>query len=72
MIYPNPGKGVYQCKLQGQAVSADEIDIFNASGNKVAHFVNARQFDITKLTGGIYFYQLIVNKNAYRGKLIKQ
>lgn len=72
VIYPNPGTGIFQCKLQGQNISADEIDIFNAAGNKVAHFTNARQFDITKLTGGIYFYQLLVNKNAYRGKLIKQ
>lgn len=72
VLYPNPGPGIFKCKKQGQIILADDITVFNASGNKVAHFTNTQEFDISKLAGGIYFYQLLINKTAFRGKLIKQ
>lgn len=72
IIYPNPGNGVYRFRKQTETITADEITVFNASGNKVGYFTNTREIDLTKLNGGVYFYQLVINKNAYRGKLIKQ
>ena len=70
-VYPNPGAGIFNCRQNGQAVLANEIIIYNNIGSKVAAFSNTPQFNIVHLPAGIYYYQVVINGDTYRGKLIK-
>lgn len=72
LIYPNPGRGTYNCMINGQPVIPREIKIFNSNGSTAARFSNTGQFNIGHLSSGIYIYQLIIDGVAYRGKLVKQ
>lgn len=72
VIYPNPGSGIFRCKMSNELLLADDIVIFNNSGARVAHFSNTHTFNISNLSGGLYLYQIITGKTSYRGKLIKQ
>lgn len=71
VIYPNPGTGVFRCMQNGQPVLAQEAVIFNASGVRITQFTNTRQFTISSLPAGMYFYTLKIDKVTYKGKLIK-
>ncbi len=71
IIYPNPGTGVFKCMQNGEPVLAEEIYVFNAAGLRMANFTNTQQFNISTLPPGIYFYTLLINKIAYKGKLLK-
>lgn len=72
LVYPNPGRGTYNCMINGQPVIPDEIKIFNSNGSNAARFSSTGQFNIGHLSSGIYIYQLLIKGVAYRGKLVKQ
>ena len=72
LVYPNPSRGTYNCMINNQPVIPEEIKIFNANGSTAARFSNTGQFNIGHLSSGIYIYQMIIEGNAYRGKLVKQ
>lgn len=71
IIYPNPGTGIFKCMQNGEPVIAGEVMVVNASGLRMAGFTNTQQFNISSLPSGMYFYTLIINKVAYKGKLVK-
>lgn len=71
IIYPNPGTGIFRCMQNGEPVIASEAVIFNASGVRMTSFVNTQQFNISTLPAGMYFYTLVIDKVAYKGKLVK-
>jgi Secretion system C-terminal sorting domain len=71
MVYPNPSTGIFTCKKDGAVLFADNISVFNSSGIRVAYFTNTHTFNIGHLPGGIYLYQVLVNKSSFRGKLVK-
>ncbi len=71
LLYPNPGTGLFKCMQNGQPVIAEEVSIHNVSGFKLANFANTQQFSIAALPPGMYFYTLLINKIAYKGKLVK-
>jgi len=71
IIYPNPGTGVFKCMQNGGPVVAEEITVINASGLRMSHFSNTQQFNISNLPAGMYFYTLMINKVAYKGKVVK-
>lgn len=71
IIYPNPGNGIFRCMQNSQPVTAEEVSVFNSSGVRVANFINTQQFNISNLSAGMYFYTLVINKVAYKGKLVK-
>jgi len=70
-VYPNPGTGIFKCQQNGQAVLANDILIYNSMGSKVATFSNTQQFNIVQLPAGIYYYQVVIEGQPYRGKLVK-
>ena len=72
VVYPNPGNGVFYCKKNNQSVLADNVIIYNTYGAKMAAFLNCSHFDISSLSSGTYFFQLIIGSTIERGKLIKQ
>lgn len=71
LLYPNPGTGLFRCIQNGQPVLAEEIGIHNISGMRLANFKNTQLFNIAALPSGMYFYTLLINKVAYKGKLVK-
>lgn len=71
VIYPNPGTGIFRCMQNSEPVIAEEVSVCNASGMRVANFTNTQQFNISTLSPGMYFYTLVINKIAYKGKLVK-
>ena len=71
IIYPNPGTGTFKCMQNGVPVIAEEINVYNASGLRMINFTNTQQFTISTLPAGMYFYTLVINKIAYKGKLVK-
>jgi hypothetical protein len=71
-VYPNPGRGMYNCMLNGQPATATEITLYNSNGAVIARFTNTSHFNISHQPGGMYFYQLRIKENIFRGRLIKQ
>jgi len=71
LLYPNPGTGLFKCMQNGQPVIAEEVSIHNVAGLRMANFANTQQFNIEILPPGMYFYTLLINKIAYKGKLVK-
>lgn len=70
-IYPNPGNGVFTCMQNRQPVAVDQIVVSNIQGTTVGNFKNTREFNISNLAAGMYWYRLIVNGEAYQGSLVK-
>jgi hypothetical protein len=71
MLYPNPSTGIFSCMQSGAAAKADQITIYNTQGAQVSSFKNAQQFNISSAAAGIYVYQMVVNGEVFKGKLVK-
>ncbi len=71
VMYPNPSTGIFKCIQNGTLAVADEILIYNSSGNQVGNFKNAKQFNISNATPGLYIYRMVMNGAVYNGKLVK-
>ena len=72
VLYPNPSTGIFNCLQQGAVLTADEIAVTNAQGLLVGDFKNAKQFNISQLAAGIYWYRLVINGALFTGKLLKE
>ena len=71
VIYPNPSTGIFNCLQDNNVLIADEIMISNAQGLQVGSFKNVKQFNLSNLPAGMYWYHLMVNGVDYKGKLMK-
>ncbi|MCC7378267.1 MAG: T9SS type A sorting domain-containing protein, partial [Chitinophagaceae bacterium] len=71
VIYPNPTTGYFTCMMNGVQLKADELNILNVQGTRVADFNQANGFNIGNLPAGIYWYKLKVKEKEYSGRLIK-
>lgn len=71
VLYPNPSTGIFGCMQNGNIVTADDVVIFNASGIKVGSFKNTKQFNISQASAGLYFYQIVIAGEVFKGKLVK-
>lgn len=72
VIYPNPSTGYYTCMQNGMVLNADEINILNVQGARVAGFNQVNGFNIGYLPAGMYWYKLKIKETEYTGRLIKQ
>lgn len=70
-LYPNPSNGVFNCLLNGTSLKANEIIVTNANGNRVGSFKDIRQFNISNVPAGVYWYKMIINGEEFTGKLLK-
>ena len=70
-IYPNPSTGNFRCMQNGVELTANQVIILNAQGTHVAVFNNIKQFNISNVSAGTYWYKIIVNGEAFSGKLLK-
>jgi hypothetical protein len=70
-IYPNPSSGIIQLNY-GQAI-VEEIVLFNYDGQIIKRIANpSAQMDLTNLSSGIYFIQLLdAKKNAIVKKIVR-
>lgn len=71
VIYPNPSTGNFNCMLNGLVLKADEINISNVQGARVADFSQVNQFNLGHLPAGMYWYKLKIKEVEYTGRLIK-
>lgn len=71
VIYPNPSTGTFNCMLNGMVLMANEINISNVQGARVADFKQVNQFNVNNLPAGLYLYKLKVKEVEYTGRLIK-
>lgn len=71
VIYPNPSTGIFKCMQSGVDFYADQVVMFNANGNSVAVFNSVKQFNISQVAAGIYWYKIVVKGTEFTGKLIK-
>jgi len=71
VIYPNPSTGNFNFSINGMILKADEINILNVQGIRVAGFNQVNQINISNLPAGLYWYKLKIKEDEYKGKLIK-
>jgi len=71
LMYPNPSTGIFNCMVNGTVTSADEIAVYNNQGTLVGNFKNVQQFNISKVTAGMYLYRMVIKGEIYKGKLVK-
>jgi Secretion system C-terminal sorting domain len=70
-FYPNPSTGIFNCMQNYVALTADEINVFNLQGTRVASFKNVKQINLSTLPAGMYMYLLKSNGQTHSGKLVK-
>jgi hypothetical protein len=71
VLYPIPSHGIFNCMQNDAVLIADEINVTDSQGLLVGSFKNAKQFDISQLAAGVYWYRLVVKGNLFTGKLVK-
>ncbi len=72
VIYPNPSTGVFKILQNGAVLTAGELMVTNSQGVQVGHFKDVKQFNISNLASGIYWYRLTAKGSSFSGKLMKQ
>ena len=73
--YPNPSYGIFQLNFDNMPSSKGELEIYNASGEKVYTASNIKQqmqIDLSALPTGIYFVQVYDGTKIYNQKIIVQ
>jgi hypothetical protein len=55
----------------GTQLGVNHVYISNALGNNVATFNNVKQFNISNLPAGLYWYRIVLNGIEFSGKLLK-
>ncbi len=71
VVYPNPSAGIFTFMQNGVGVVASRVVITNTQGNTVAEFYNSRQFNLSSLPAGLYWYKIVVNGKEFSGKIVK-
>ena len=74
-VYPNPSYGIFQLNFDNMPSSKGELEIYNASGEKVYTASNIKQqmqIDLSALPTGIYFVQVYDGTKIYNQKIIVQ
>jgi hypothetical protein len=73
IAFPNPYTSEFKVSINDKnSLLANAIEVFNIQGARVAIFNNTSKVNITHLAAGVYTYKVLLNNNAYIGKLIKQ
>ena len=74
-VFPNPTKGVLHFAIENSASNEYQIDIFNINGLKIKSEKGSSaqpSININELNFGIYIYELNLNRETYRGKIIHE
>lgn len=75
-VSPNPGKGIYEVRLNsGDDRAMKAIKVFNITGQSIFYAdANSRLYvlDLSEQPPGIYYLQVFDNDTCYSSKLIKQ
>lgn len=70
-VYPNPVNKTMQLKLSDN-MQAKSVSILNSNGQKVIEQTEVSNIDVSELSAGLYFVQVITNKGISTQKFIKQ
>ena len=76
IVYPNPTRGILNLDLKEKLDTDKKLYSYNVAGKQVGLYILSKgqtrfNFDISKLDGGIYFYECDINRgNTAKGKVI--
>lgn len=75
IVYPNPSSGIFYVETNSSLNQMYDLKVFNMNGQAIysetgrtSEFI---EIDISAVTTGLYFYNLVIDKKRYTGKLIK-
>ena len=71
VVYPNPSNAIFKFMQNGTNFIASQVFIVNGQGNTVAVYNNVKQFNISHLPAGMYWYKMVIEKKEFTGKLVK-
>lgn len=71
VVYPNPSTGIFKFMQNGTDFIASQVFIVNGQGNTVAVYNNVKQFNISHLPAGMYWYKMVIDKKEFTGKLVR-
>ena len=72
MLYPNPFENSIQLKMEGLDNKKMQVMLSDIYGKKIAEWNNAeREFDLSDLSPGIYFFEISEGNNKITKKIIK-
>jgi len=76
-IYPNPTSGTFTLSYNSQLpILNSQLKIYDVLGQQVYTQAitnpNKTTINVSQLSNGVYFYQLINNTETYRGKFVKE
>lgn len=69
-VYPNPSQGLLAFSYSGNCTS---VKLYNVMGSLMLHQVTCpdQNINIADLSSGIYFYEIVLENQVYKGKIIK-
>lgn len=70
-FYPNPATATLHLTL-AENLEINLVNILNMSGQKVKEFTDVTTISVQDLPNGLYFIQVVSNKNTFIQKFIKQ
>jgi ELWxxDGT repeat protein len=70
-LYPNPTSNILNIKVDNQQIQS--VKIFNLLGKEVMQsFIKNNSIDVSRLSKGMYVFQIKTDKNSFSRKIIKQ
>lgn len=69
-LYPNPTTGTLHIDSNFQEIK--QLKVFNSQGKEVKVKFDIESIDVSKLTSGVYFTQIVINKGVVIKRFIKQ
>jgi len=74
-LYPNPNNGTFTLSYSQLSIPNSQFEIIDVLGRTVyTHYIyieGKETIDVSGLSNGVYFYQLINNTETCRGKFVK-
>lgn len=64
-VYPNPAQGDIQLSQM-----ADDLHIYNSTGQLVLSQKNVQHFDSSRLAAGLYYFHVFVNGKSFRQSVV--
>ncbi len=71
VVYPNPSNGIFNFQQNNKLLIVEEVIITNAQGVKAGAYQNVKQFDLSQVPAGVYWYRVLSVGKMYTGKIIK-
>jgi hypothetical protein len=75
VVYPNPGNGIYNIRINGKIPGEYHIEVYNVMGELVEEAVSVSidaRIDLVDQPNGIYLIKIAGENMNYNSKVVKQ